>query len=152
MKKLLILLLVFVSFATAQDVDLDRLVSQAKEENKHILVYFHQPYCGYCRRMKKNTLNNSAVKAKIKKDFIYVDINIRDEGTVVLKDFKGSKREFARYLDYDAYPSVVFIDNKGEMIYAQAGYQNEEYFLKILGFVSSTSYEDMGIEEFKGVK
>ena len=152
MKKLLLLFLVLFSFAKAQEVNLDSLVTQAKEENRHILVYFHQPYCGYCRRMKNNTLDNSAVKAKIKKDFIYVDIDIKEHGTVVLNDFIGSKREFARYLDYDAYPSVVFIDKHGEMIYAQAGYQDEKYFLKILNYISSVSYEDMGIEEFKGVK
>jgi thioredoxin-related protein len=152
MKKLLIFLLLLLSFARAEDINLDSLVAKAKEENRHILVYFHQPYCGYCKRMKRNTLDNDAVKAKISKDFIYVDINIRDHGTVVLNDFKGSKREFARYLDYDAYPSVVFIDKHAEMIYSQAGYQNEEYFLKILNYISSVSYEDMGIEEFKGVK
>ena len=152
MNKLLILLLALFSLARAQDVNLDSLVTQAQEENKHILVYFHQPYCGYCRRMKNNTLNDSAVKEKIKKDFIYVDIDIREDGTVVLNDFKGSKREFARYLDYDAYPSTVFIDKNGEMIYAQAGYQDEEYFLKILYYISTVSYDDMGIEEFKGVK
>ena len=152
MNKLLILLLLIFSLANAEDANLDSLVAQAEKENKHLLVFFHQPYCGYCRRMINNTLNNNAVKAKIQKDFIYVDIDIRENGTVLLNDFKGSKREFARYLDYDAYPSTVFIDKHGEMIYAQAGYQDEEYFLKILYYISSVSYDDMGIEEFKGVK
>jgi len=149
MKKLLILMLALLSFAKASDINFNALSLQAKEEKRHILVFFHSPGCGFCVRMQRNTLNTDAVKSKIKKDFIYVDINIDDYGVVLYKDFRGSRGNFARYLDYDVYPSVVFIDGKNEMIYAQAGYQDRETFLKILSYISAKAYEDMGIEEFK---
>ena len=149
MKKILISVLALLSFANASNIDFNALSLQAKKENKHILVFFHSPGCGFCTRMQRNTLNTDAVKTKIKNNFIYVDINIDDYGVVLYKDFRGSRGNFARYLDYDVYPSVVFIDGKNEMIYAQAGYQDRETFSKILSYINARAYEDMGIEEFK---
>jgi len=149
MKKILILLFALFSFANGSDIDFNTLSAQAKKENRHIVVYFHSPGCGFCTRMQRNTLNTDAVKTQIKNDFIYVDINIDDYGVVLYKDFKGSRGNFARYLDYDVYPSTIFIDGNNEMIYAQAGYQSKAEFLKILSYIKAKSYEDMGIEEFK---
>lgn len=152
MNKFILLIFAMISFANAGDINFDTLVDKAKKEKKHILVFFHSPSCGYCEKMIDFTLDADSVSSKIKNDFIYVDIGIKDSGEILFDDFKGSKREFARYLDYDIYPSTVFIDQNGKMIYAQAGYQNEEYFLKILSYISTASYKEMGIEDFKGSK
>jgi len=152
MKYLLTLIFFLLSIANAQEVNLNTIVNKAKEENRHIVVFFHRPYCGYCSKMIRDTLGADSVSVKIKKDFIYVDIDIKDTGLLIFNNFKGSRREFARYLDYNVYPSTIFIDKNGEMIYAQAGYQNEEEFSKILSYVHSNAYEDMGIEEFKEEK
>ncbi len=150
MKRILILILALFSLAKASNIDFNTLSLQAKEEKKHILVFFHSPGCGFCTRMQRDTLHTNTVEKQIKNNFIYVDININDYGVVLYKDFRGSRGNFARYLDYDIYPSVVFIDGNNEMIYAQAGYQKREYFSKLLSYISARAYEDMGIEEFKG--
>ena len=142
-------MLIFLSFAKADNIDFNALSLQAKEEKKHIVVFFHSPGCGFCTRMQRHTLNTETVKTKIKNNFIYVDINIDDYGVVLYKKFRGSRGNFARYLDYDVYPSTVFIDGNNEMIYAQAGYQDKKTFSKILSYISENAYEDIGIEEFK---
>ena len=142
-KRLILILLTVVSFTVANDVNLDQLVVEAKKTNKHILVYLHTSGCPYCDKMQEFTFDDDVVNAAIKKDFIFVDINVKDEGLVSLNDFKGSKHEFAKFIDFDMYPSSLFFNQNGELVYDEVGYRDEDKFLKILQLVNSKAYIDM---------
>ena len=149
MIKKLILIISLLAFASATDININKSISKAKKQDKHILIFVHTPYCGYCKRMKKTTLNADIVTAKIKKDFIFVDIDVSQDGIVYFNDFKGSKKEFKNFLGLEYYPSTFFVNKEGEDIYDQAGYQDRDTFLNILNFVSKEAYEEIGIEDFK---
>lgn len=127
----------------ANDVNLDQLVVEAKKTNKHILVFLHIPGCNYCLNMQEFTFDDEMVIAAIKKDFIFVDINVRDEGVVIYDNFKVSKLKFAKETGYPMYPSCLFFDKNGELVYDGVGYRDENQFLKILKIVSSRSYDDI---------
>ena len=142
MKRLILMLLTVVSITFANDVNLDHLVVEAKKTNKHILVYLHITGCVYCVKMQEFTLDDDAVKAAIKKDFIFIDMNVRDEGLVQYDNFEVSKLKFAKEIGYPLYPSCLFFDQNGELVYDGVGYRDEKKFLKELKFVSSKSYND----------
>ncbi|MDO8453068.1 MAG: thioredoxin fold domain-containing protein [Sulfurimonas sp.] len=149
MIKVFILLVFIFTISSANDIKIDTLFSEAERSHKHVLIFLHKPNCGYCERMIDFTLQNEKIALKIKKDFIFVDINIADTGKVSFNNFEGSKRDFAKYLGYDFYPSTIFINSKKEIVYSQPGYQDEDKYFKILSYIDSHSYEEMGIEEFK---
>ena len=140
------MLLTVVSMSIANDINLDQLVDEAKKTNKHILVFLHIPGCNYCLNMQEFTFDDEMVIAAIKKDFIFVDINVRDEGVVIYDNFKVSKLKFAKETGYPMYPSCLFFDKNGELVYDGVGYRDETKFLEILKFVSSRSYNDNDIE------
>jgi len=137
------MLLTVVSMNFANDINLNQLVVEAKKTNKHILVYLHIPGCNYCLNMEEFTFDDEMVIAAIKKDFIFVDMNVRDEGLVSFDDFKVSKLKFAKEIGYPMYPSCLFFDQNGELVYDAVGYRDENRFLQILKFVSSKSYNDV---------
>ena len=149
MFKFFFFLCAIFTLSSADSIDIDSLLIDAKKSKKHILIFLHKPQCSYCERMVLFTLSDDDVIEKIKKDFIFVDINIGDLGEVVFDDFKGNKHDFAKSLSFNFYPSAVFIDGDGEVIYGQAGYKDEEQFLNTLRFVASHSYIDLGIDDFK---
>lgn len=149
MIKIFILLVFIFSTIGAENIKIDKIFSEAEISHKHVLIFLHKPNCGYCERMIDFTLKNERVTLKIKNNFIFVDINIADTGEVSFNNFKGSKRDFAKYLGYDFYPSTIFINSKKEIVYSQPGYQDEDKYFKILSYIDSHSYEEMGIEEFK---
>ncbi|MCX6077565.1 MAG: thioredoxin fold domain-containing protein [Campylobacterales bacterium] len=149
MIKVFILLVFIFSIISAEDIKVDTLFSEAEKSHKHVLIFLHKPNCGYCERMIDFTLQNERIAFKIKKDFVFVDINIADTGKVSFKNFEGSRRDFAKYLGYDFYPSTIFMNNKKEIVYSQPGYQDEDKYFKILSYIDSHSYQEMGIEEFK---
>jgi len=139
------MLLTVVSISFANDVNLDKIVDEAKKSNKHILVYLHITGCDYCLKMQEWTFDDEMVIATIKKDFIFVDINVRDKGLVSFDGFKVSKLKFAKEIGYPMYPSCLFFDKNGELVYDEVGYRDEIKFLKTLQFVSSKTYNDIDI-------
>jgi thioredoxin-related protein len=149
MLKFFFVLVSIFTISRAGNINIDKLLGEAKKSHKHVLIFLHKPHCSYCENMIEFTLPDSKILQKIKKDFIFVDIDIADSGEVIFDDFKGNKHKFAKYLRFDFYPSSVFIDEDAEVVYGQAGYKNEDKYLKTLRFVHSRAYVDMGIDDFK---
>ena len=127
----------------ANDVDLDKIVIDAKKTDKHILVFLHITGCTYCLKMQEWTFDDDNVIAAMKKDFIFVDINVRDEGLVSFDNMKISKLKFAKEIGYPMYPSCLFFDKNGELVYDEVGFRDEIQFLKTLQDVSSKAYNDL---------
>ncbi|MCD6212125.1 MAG: thioredoxin family protein [Sulfurovum sp.] len=142
-KRLILMLLTVVSMTFANDVNLDQLVVEAKKTNKHILVFLHITGCNYCLKMQEWTFDDDKVIETIKKDFIFVDINVRDKGLVSFDGFKVSKLKFAKEIGYPMYPSCLFFDQNGELVYDEVGYRDENKFLETLKMVSSKAYNDI---------
>jgi thioredoxin-related protein len=127
----------------ANDIDLDKIVNDAKKTDKHILVFLHITGCTYCLKMQEWTFDDDNVIAALKKDFIFVDINVRDEGLVSFDNMKISKLKFAKEIGYPMYPSCLFFDKNGELVYDEVGFRDEVKFLKTLQDVSSKAYNDL---------
>ncbi len=137
------------SFANSSDINIDNLTAQAKKENKHVIIFFHMTYCPYCERMVDRTFEDKNITLKLKKEYLYVDINVNDDGDIIYQDFKGDKSEFSEHLDVSLYPTVLFLDSENEVAYTSRGYRETEKFNRILNFISTKSYEDLDFSEFK---
>jgi len=125
------------------DIDLDKLVETAKKTDKHILVFLHTTGCPFCERMIEFTFDDDDVKAHIEKDFLFVDMNVKDDGLVSFDHQKITKLKFAKEIGYPMYPTCLFFDQNGELVYDEVGYKDEATFLKTLQTVSSKAYNDI---------
>ncbi len=146
-KKILFVTL-FLNILNAQNLDIDKLLSQAKKENKTLMFFFHMPSCPYCKKMKQENFKNKEILTEINKNFVLFKISIYDEGLVRFKDFKGSKKEFSKYLKASTYPSTVFLDEKGEIVHLARGYRNIGEYLVEIKYIATKSYKKMDIQEF----
>lgn len=148
--KVFTFLLLLVSFSFATDmhtnvrdgvINIDEIAKQeAKVEKKHIMVFFHMTFCPYCIKMIKNAFSDATAKQKMEKNYIFIDVNVDDEGIIKYKDFQGGKKDFAKSLAIGYYPSVVFIDGNNEIVYALKGYRKTETFVHTLDYISSKAY------------
>lgn len=131
------------SFAQDGVINIDQIAKEeAKVEKKHILVFFHMTYCPYCMKMIKNAFSDEIAKKKMENDYIFIDINIDDGGIIKYKDFSGNKKEFSKNLAIGYYPTVLFIDQNNEIVYAMKGYRKTETFNQILEYVSKKAYHE----------
>jgi len=149
MIKILALTILFQTISVARDIDIDKLVQQAKSSKKHLFVFLHKTDCGYCESMIEFTLDDDAVKKMVETKFLFVHININDKDNVSYRDFKGSGKEFVQHIKYNFYPSSLFFDDDGDLSYAVPGYRDEEVFNIILHYVDSKSYDKISFRKYR---
>lgn len=140
--KILLLFACILTASYSKDgvVSIDEISKEAKEEKKHIMVFFHMEYCPYCIRLMNNAFNDKKAKKKMENDYIFVDVNIDDKDIISYKKFKGTKKEFSKDLAIGYYPTIVFIDKNNEIVYAMKGYRKTNTFNHILDYITKKEY------------
>ena len=140
MKKLTLLTL-FLSFSLglmAQDKEInwlsfDEASELAAKEPKMILVSVYTDWCGWCKKMDRETLTDDGVIEYINETFYPVKMNAEENKRKY--QFRG--REFtdatmARTMRVTSYPNFVVMDAAMENITQLPGYREPQAFLTSL--------------------
>jgi thioredoxin-related protein len=93
--------------------------------------------------------NVRETNSEISKHFILKKLYTADDTTIVFKDFKGSIKEFARYMKAFAYPATLYLNDEGKTIFKAIGYRNIQEQLANMYYVSTSSYKRVKFDEFK---
>ncbi|SHK08593.1 thioredoxin family protein [Epilithonimonas mollis] len=138
---LLVLFAVQLNFAQEKaDEVLNKALTQAKAENKNVLLVFHASWCGWCKLMEKN-MNLPATKPLFEKSYVtaYVDVQERGEkkslenpgGQELMNKYKGETAGLPFWLMIDPKGEVLAdsFDDKGENIGSPASEEEVAFFL-----------------------
>jgi thiol-disulfide isomerase/thioredoxin len=98
----------------------DELLTLAKNENKLIFIDFYTEWCGPCKLMAKTIFTDPKVAEFYNKEFICCKLDAENEGKPQAKDY-----------EVYSYPSSVFVNAAGEMVYKKVGATNVDDFLKV---------------------
>lgn len=114
----------------------------AQKKNKIMLVDLYTDWCGWCKRMDRDTYAKSEIIGLINQDFIAVKFN--PEITGVTYTFEGKKyssgEELARVLSkyqLSGYPTTVFYYPKSKKTNVLGGYYDASKFKGILESVKN---------------
>lgn len=107
----------------------DEGMARAKSEGKKVYINFHADWCGYCKKMEKETFAKSRVIDYLNDNFIAITVNSD-------KEPKVTEHYAVRGL-----PDNWFLDEKGERIGNRPGYLTAKQFLKMLELVHSDGYK-----------
>ena len=162
MKKLTLILVLFltVNTITAQKINwvsFEEAVALQKKNPKKILIDMYTNWCGPCKMLDRNTFQNKDVAAYINKHYYAVKFNAEGNEEV---SFKGKtfsnpkydpKKEFRRnsahqltyYFRVQAYPTVVFLDEEGNMLTGVRGYKNPQQLELYLKLFKNDDHKDM---------
>ena len=108
----------------------------AKKTNKIILLDAYTDWCGWCKKMDRDTYTDPKIISALNKDFIIIKFN--PEIADVQYDLDGVKisgRELCSQLTQGkstGFPTTYFIQPNKKQIQLAAGYLGPEDFLKIL--------------------
>jgi uncharacterized protein YyaL (SSP411 family) len=144
MKKILYLSFCFLLFSSFNKSAKDELTwykwneayPLAQKEDKILLIDAYTDWCGWCKKMDRDTYSNAEVIKKINKHFIAVKFNpeLRD----LTYDIDGqtfSARDFYAQLtrgENTGFPTTYFINPKKKSLFIDPGYRNAETFMQIL--------------------
>ena len=97
------------------------ILERAKRENKDVVLFFHSDWCGWCKKMEKETLNDVEVKKKLSNYLFYrVDV---DKYKKLIKEYRVG-----------SVPAYILISKEGKIIRRGTGYLTPEEFLRFLRF------------------
>ena len=136
MKSLLIFLLFFfISLATqAQDqiqwMKFEEAIAANAKSPKMILVDVYTDWCGWCKKMDKDTFTDPQVIAHLQKNFYAVKLNAED--TKRSFEFMGktfTEAQMAASMRVNSYPNFVVIEPELQNIAQLPGYRAPAAFL-----------------------
>lgn len=165
-KPFLVVIIGLLTFTTsAQEVNWlswnEATALAATDKNpKKIFVDIYTDWCGWCKKMDKDTFQNAEVAAYMSNNFYMVKLD--GEGKEPI-DFKGKtykyvpsgKRgyhEFAAALMQGrlSYPTVVFMDAQFNMLSPVPGYQKPDPFLNIARYFGDNIYLEKDWKTYSG--
>lgn len=107
--------------------DYDAALLKAKKEKKLVMVDVYTDWCGWCKRLDKDTYGNKDVETKLSKNFIAVKIN---------PEKSAKNASLAKEFGTRGYPHIVFLDAAGKKLSEIGGYLPAGDFLKRLDKVA----------------
>jgi thioredoxin-related protein len=127
------------------DVGLD----QAKAGGKRVLVDVYTDWCGWCKRMDRDTYAKTEVQKYVAQAFIPVRLNAESSRKVRYKGSEYSLRQLASGFRVNGYPTTLFFEADGTHIVTAPGYMNASDFLTVLRYIGDGHYKDKDFEQFK---
>lgn len=114
----------------------DQGQKKGQAQKQKFFLYFYADWCGYCRKLEKETFTNKDVAKFINANFIPVRIN-SDRLPKVTARFQ-----------VQGFPHMKFLTPKGEDIGSLPGYLDANQLLPMLQYIGSDSYLKMSFKQF----
>lgn len=96
-------------------------LKKASKENKIIFLDAYTTWCGPCKWMSANVMTQPEVGEFFNENFVNVKMDME----------KGEGIELAKKYKVGAYPTLAFIDGKGDMVWRVAGAMGAEEFIAL---------------------
>ncbi len=147
MKKIVLLsTLLFLSLAVnAQDkiewMKFEDAIAASEKNPKMLLVDVYTDWCGWCKKMDKETFTDPSVIAYINEGFYAVKLNAEDATRTF--DFKGTsftEKSMAASMRVNSYPNFVIIEPSLQNITQLAGYRPAKQFLEGLSAIIDSGF------------
>ncbi|TXE09230.1 DUF255 domain-containing protein [Gelidibacter salicanalis] len=167
MKKigLLVVLVMLMSFnSIAQQikwVTFEEALALQKKNPKKIMMDVYTNWCGPCKMLDKNTFQNPDVAKYVNANYYAVKFN--GEGNEMVKyknnsyankgyrpenaNGRNSVHDLTRALQVNAYPTIVFFDENGDLIFPVRGYQKPQQLELYLKMFLKDTHKEMKTQE-----
>lgn len=159
LKGIIILVFVFGIVATgfAQEptkikwMTIDEAFAAIKKEPRKIVIDVYTDWCGWCKVMDKNTFANEKVAKYVNEKYYAVKLNAEADGEVIIGEKKYNYPQLAQELLQGrmSYPTIVYLDEKFNMIQPVPGYQDAGAFHQTITFLGDNHYKKEAFEKYK---
>ncbi|MFP4452501.1 MAG: thioredoxin family protein [Desulfobacterales bacterium] len=111
-------------------------IEKIKKSDRQGYLHFYTDWCGYCKKMEKETFSDGDVISDLNEDFVSIKVNA------------DKKPKIARQYGANQFPFNWFISKKNDPIGNQPGFIPPAMMVHILKYVSAEDYKSMQFDEF----
>lgn len=173
MKKINIILLIFLSFASICDIkaqttkenkinwiSFEEAVKLNETSPKKIFIDVYTDWCGWCTKMDQTTFTDPEIVDYMNENFHAVKFNAEQTDSIIFnghtfvnKNPNGARKgthELAQALLQGkmSYPSYVFMNEKNQLVTIVPGYVEAKTFLPILKYFGTDAFLTKSWEDF----
>lgn len=124
-------------------------LKDAAAAKKYGFVDVYTDWCGYCKMMESTTLKAKPVIAELDKNFISMKLNAESDAPVTWKGRKTTMRELSATWGVEGFPTLLFLNSKGDIIGSFASFAEADMLVKLLTYISSGARErKVSFEDF----
>lgn len=150
---LLFMAVLFLSYnyGFAQSTTFEKGLKLAKEKNKMVIVDVYTDWCGWCKKMDKESYSNAGIKKLIDENFVVIHLDAEGSGTNKYNGKQYKDSELANYFQVSGYPTTIFLTPEGKVIEftyekykmkSWPGYLTADEFKKMLEYFKDGKYKD----------
>ena len=96
-------------------------MKQAKKEKKIIMVDYYTDWCGWCKRLDRDTYSSDELGKYADENIISLKLNAED---------KGEGTSLAQNSKISGFPTIIFYNAEGKEIYRVVGYKPAPAFIQ----------------------
>ena len=131
-------------------LDLRDDIKEAAAANRRLMIYFGQNGCPYCKKLMEVNFGRQDIADKTRRHFDAIEINIFGSREVTWLDGKArSEKELAALLKVQFTPTLLFLDEQGQIALRINGYYPPERFHAALDYVSQHNESKTSFAEFQ---
>jgi len=119
-------------------LDLPEDLAEAAENNRGLILYFHQEGCPYCKKLLNDNFRRPALVNKLTARYDFIELNMWGDRSVI--DIDGSQlteKTLAVKLKVMFTPTLIFIDSSGKIEFRLNGYYSPYKFNTLLDYLAS---------------
>jgi thioredoxin-related protein len=125
-------------------------VAEAAAAGRRVMLYFHQDGCPYCARLVEENFTDPELKAFIIENFDGITLNMWGDRAVVSvagQDF--TEKSFAAALQVQYTPTLVFLDENGQVALRLNGYYPPQDFRAALDYVARKLEQKLSFAQYR---
>ena len=163
---ILAIFFVFSFTISAQEIQwmsFEDAVAMTKNEGntKKVFIDVYTDWCGWCKKMDKDTFQNPEVAKYMQENFYMVKFNAEGKESI---NYDGKTFEYvpsgrrgyhqlaaALLQNRLSYPTVVFLDEDMKMLSPVPGYQKVKPFMQIARYFGENIYKEQDWKSYAGV-
>ncbi len=134
-------------------LDIREDIAEAAEQNKRLVMIFHQTGCPYCNLLVERNLSQKDIEQKIKQSFDVIEVNMWGDREVT--GFAGTvqaEKAFAAGLRVQFTPTLLFFDEHGRVVLRLNGYVAPEKFMTALTYVAERQEQRVSFRDYLAAK
>ncbi len=123
-------------------------VRKASAENKKVLIDVYTDWCGWCKRMEKDTYSDEDIKNYLTQNYILVRLNAESDVKETVGQEVMTQTEIAKAYRVNGYPTTIFLSTDGQPITSVPGYMKPDEFMLVLKYIGGDYYKKMGYQDY----
>jgi thioredoxin-related protein len=131
-------------------LDFDDGLARARSTRRPIMINFYTDWCVYCKKLDRETLQDPEVARTLGSAFVAIRLNAENgKGRLTYRGKSFSHAEFSRYFGVTAFPSIAFLNDKGEPITMLPGFVPAPQFSVFLNYIRRECYlKNVSLKDF----